>query len=87
MAVAGMVLGIVALTLIIIPAPVTGVIGALVTMACVATGLPLSSVAFYQAKKQRTGLRLPVVGLATNGVVLLLIIAFITLPIEAMLEG
>ena len=79
MAISGMVLGIVALTLIIIPAPVTGVTGALVTMACVAIGLPSSSVAFFQSRKQRVRLRLPVVGLATNGIVLLLIIAFLTL--------
>ena len=69
MAVAGMVLGIIALIFGFIP-----VFGAFIAFPCFAVGLPLSGVSFYQKKKAGEGLGMAIAGLATNIVALLIVI-------------
>ena len=71
--VAGMVLGIVGLVFSFIP-----VFGSFVAFPCVAVGLPLSSVGFYQARKSGTGMGMPIAGITTNLIAIVILILWIT---------
>ena len=92
MAIAGMVLGIIALVGVL---PASGVVfgdSCLETgiynisfltrasLPCLAVGLPLSGIAFYQARQAGTNKGAAVAGLATNSVALVMIIAWGVLP-------
>ena len=82
MAIAGMVLGIVALVFGFIP-----LLGAFIAVPCIAVGLPLSGVSFYQAKKNNTSLGFPITGLATNIVAFVVVILWILLLAPAITES
>lgn len=62
---AGLVFGIIGLVFSLIP-----LFGAFVTIPCVAVGLPLSGVAFYQARKFGTPTVVPIAGWVTNAIAL-----------------
>ena len=62
---AGLVFGIIGLVFSLIP-----LFGAFVTIPCVAAGLPLSGVAFYQARKFGTPTGVPIAGWVTNAIAL-----------------
>ena len=72
MAVAGMVLGIIALIFGFIP-----LFGAFIAFPCLAVGLPLSGVAFYRGLKDETGKGMAIAGIATNIVALIIIVLWI----------
>ena len=74
MGIAGMILGIIGLVFSLIP-----FFGAFVAIPCVGVGLPLSGVAFQQARKAEVPLGVPIAGLATNAVALAITIAWIVL--------
>ena len=72
MAVAGMILGIVALVFGFIP-----IFGAFIAFPCIAVGLPLSGVAFYQGRKSDSGVGMAIAGIATNVVAFVVILLWI----------
>lgn len=74
MGIAGMILGIAGLVYSIIP-----IYGALISGPLVCVGLPLSGVAFFQSRKSKTPLGIPIAGLATNIVAIVFINAWIFL--------
>lgn len=74
MGIAGMILGIIGLVFSIIP-----VYGALISGPCVCVGLPLSGIAFFKSRKSKTSLGIPIAGLATNIVAIVVINAWIFL--------
>ena len=74
MAVAGMILGIIAVVFAFIP-----VFGAFVAIPCVGVGLPLAAISFFKARKQELPLGMPIAGLATTIVALFMTIAWIVI--------
>ena len=82
MAVASMVLGIIALIFGFIP-----VLGAFIAFPCFAVGLPLGGVSFYQSKKAGAGLGMPIAGLATNAVALVIVVLWIVVLAAAVSAG
>ena len=78
MAIAGMVLGIVALVFGWIP-----VINWFISFPCLLVGIPLSSVAFYQGNKNGTSIGMAVAGLVTNIVALVFCIGWFVIVILA----
>ena len=74
MAIAGMILGIIAIVFAFIP-----VFGAFIAFPCLGVGLPLSGIAFYQAHQTGTGKGQAIAGVATNTVALVMIIAWAVL--------
>ena len=74
MAIGGMILGIIGLVFSIIPG-----FGAFVSVPCIGVGLPLSGVAFYRARKENASLGVPIAGLATNAVALVVTVGWIIL--------
>ena len=82
MGIAGMILGIIGLVFSIFP-----VFGAFVAIPCVGVGLPLSGVAFHQARKAEAPLGVPIAGLATNAVALTITIAWIVLIAVGVMSG
>ena len=80
MGIAGMILGIVGLMFSLIP-----LYGALISGPLVCVGLPLSGIAFFQSRKSKTPLGIPIgisiAGLATNILSIVVINAWIILVI------
>lgn len=74
MAVSGMILGIIAVIFSFIPA-----LGAFISIPCFGVGLPLSGIAFYQARKHEASLGFPIAGLATNIVALFVTVGWFVL--------
>ena len=78
MGIAGMILGITGLVYSTIP-----IFGALFSGPCVCVGLPLSGIAFFQSRKSKTSLGIPIgipiAGLATNIVAIIVINVWIIL--------
>ena len=72
MAVSGMVLGIIALVFGFIP-----LFGAFIAFPCLAVGLPLSGVAFYQGRKRGIAVGMAIAGLAMNIIAFVLITLWI----------
>ena len=72
MAVAGMILGIVAIVFGFIP-----VVGAFISIPCVGVGLPLATISFFQARKREQSLGMPIAGIATTIVALFITIGWI----------
>ena len=78
MAVAGMILGIVAIVFAFIP-----IFGAFVSIPCVGVGLPLAAVSFFQARKREQPLGKSIAGLATTIVALFITIGWIVAVVVA----
>ncbi len=78
MAVAGMILGIVAVVFAFIP-----ILGAFISIPCLGVGLPLATVSFFQARKREQSLGMPIAGLATTIVALFMTIGWIILFVVA----
>ena len=81
MSFAGMVLGIVAVTLAWIP-----IIG-VVSIPLVLVGMPLSIIGFRQRRRRGAGLGVAAAGLVTNSVALVFIIFYIVLFITGLSSG
>ena len=71
MAVAGMILGIVAIVFAFVP-----IVGAFISIPCVGIGLPLATISFFQARKQEQSLGMPIAGIATTIVALFITIGW-----------
>ena len=82
MGIAGMILGIIALIFGFIP-----LIGAFVAFPCIAVGLPLSGVGFFLNKKRGLGLGMPIAGIATNVVALIIVIFWLAVIGAAVAEA
>lgn len=74
MGIAGMVLGIIAVIFVWIP-----FVGPFIAVPCFMVGLPLSAVAFFQGRKNNTGVGMAIAGLVTNLVALVVIIIAIVI--------
>lgn len=78
MGIAGMILGIIGLVFSLIP-----FYGVIISGPCVCVGLPLSGIAFFKSRKSKTSLGIPIgipiAGLATNIVAIIVINAWIFL--------
>ena len=82
MGVAGMILGIIGLAFSTIP-----IFGAFISGPCVCVGLPLSGIAFFKSRKSKTSIGIPIAGLATNIVAIIVINAWIFLSYASVLFG
>ena len=74
MGIAGMILGITGLVFSLTP-----VWGAPISGTCVCVGLPLSGIAFFKSRKSKTSIGIPIAGLATNIVAIIVINVWIIL--------
>ena len=81
MGIAGMVLGIIGVLFAFIP-----VVGAFISFPCIAVGLPLSIVGFVRNRKQGQATGMPIAGIATNAVALVIVIVWL-LVAGAALSG
>lgn len=82
MGIAGMILGIIGLVFSLIPiygAPISGLF--------VCVGLPLSGIAFFKSRKSKTSLGIPIAGLATNIVAIVVINAWMFLIYASAVFG
>ena len=78
MAIAGMILGIIAvifglMTLLIIPM--------IISIPCILVGLPLSAVAFGRAKREGESIGIAVTGIVLNTVAILLVVVFFAIGV------
>ena len=78
MAVAGMILGIVAVIFAFIP-----VAGAFIAFPCLAVGLPLSAVGFFRNRSRGEGKGMAITGIVTNVVAFVFVVLWITVLASA----
>ncbi len=81
MAIAGMVLGIVAIIFAFVP-----VVGAFISFPCIGVGLPLAIVGFLRNRKAGLGTGMAIAGIATNAVALLIVIIWLAAVGAALSE-